>query len=388
MRLFSVLKCHCEESAGRRGNPRIPIWATIVHRGLPRRCATPRNDISNRKRFWSHVLIYLFGLSVSVSATLAAPPVELSWPTPSTAFAEGRHSDTFLQHAGSGDPASGGFGGVRSNGRQYHEGLDIRPVESRRRGEATDPVFAAMDGVVRYINPISGKSSYGRYIVIEHPNVIPAIYTLYAHLARIDDSIREGSSVSHGQTIGIMGRSATYTIPRSRAHLHFEMGLRMTDNFQSWYNRKEFGSANDHGVYNGMNLIGFDPLDFYEQYREGEVVNIEDYLADLPIVATVQIATMRRPDFLERYPSLVKLHAPMLIKGWEIGFTWNGLPVTWMALDAEAVAGMRPDEVKVIQANESLDRADRSRRLVVTRRGKLVPADDLDRVLELIFGLN
>jgi len=327
-------------------------------------------------------------MSVAVSVAIAGPRVEVSWPTPSTAFAEGKPSDTFLQHAGSGDPASGGFGGVRSNGRQFHEGLDLRPVESRRRGEATDPVFAAIDGVVSHINPISGKSSYGRYIVIEHPDVTPAIYTLYAHLAKIDDSIHEGSSVSHGQTIGIMGRSATYTIPRSRAHLHFEMGLRLTDDFQSWYDRQPFGSANEHGVYNGMNLLGFDPLDFFEQYREGRVDNIEDYLNGLPIVATVRIATMRRPDFLVRYPSLIKPHAPMLVKGWEIGFTWNGLPLQWNALDAEAIAGMRPNEVKVTQTDESLDHADQSRRLIVSRRGQLVPADDLDRVLELIFGLD
>ena len=325
--------------------------------------------------------------SALASMTIASTRVEVSWPTPSTAFVEGKSSDAFLQHAGSGDPASGGFGGVRSNGRQFHEGLDLRPVESRRRGEATDPVFAAMDGVVSHVNMVSGKSSYGRYIVLEHPDVTPAIYTLYAHLARIDGAVRVGSTVSRGQSIGIMGRSASYTIPRSRAHLHFEMGLRMTNNFQAWYDRQKFGSANDHGIYNGMNLIGFDPLDFYEQYRESRVVNIESYLDNLPIVATGRIATMRRPDFLKRYPTLVKPHGPMLIKGWEVGFTWNGLPVRWTALDAESVSGMRPNEVKVVETNESLDRADRSRRMAVSRRGHLVPSDDLERVLELLFDL-
>lgn len=371
MRAFYVRKHqrsgHCEEANGRRG--------------------TTRNDSHIRKRAWSHLLRCMIGMSLAVSA-VASTRLEISWPTPSTAFAEGKASDTFLQHAGSGDPASGGFGGVRSNGRQFHEGLDIKPVESRRRGEATDTIFAAMDGVVRHVSPIAGKSSYGRYVVLEHPSVSPAIYTLYAHLARIDDSIREGATVSRGQTLGVMGRSATYTIPRSRAHLHFEMGLRMTNDFQSWYDRQGFGSPNDHGPYNGMNLFGFDPLDFYEQHREGRVVSMANYLNSLPIVATVRVATMRRPDFLERYPSLIKTDAPMLIKGWEIGFTWNGLPVQWTALDADGVAGMRPNEVKVIDTNESLDRADRSRRMVVLRYGKLVPADDLEKVLELLFGLN
>lgn len=328
--------------------------------------------------------VFLFGVFV---CGMAAQQMELSWPTPSTAFAEGKSSDRFLQHAGSGDPASGGFGGVRNHGKKFHEGLDIKPVKPKRRGEATDPVFAAMSGVVRHISSVAGKSSYGRYIVLEHPETTPAIYTLYAHLAKIDRSLRVGSRVSTGQTLGVMGRSASYKIPRSRAHLHFEMGLRMTDEFQSWYDRQKFGSANDHGIYNGMNLLGFDPLDFYEQCRAGRVVQIQDYLASLPIVATVRIATMVRPDFLQRYPSLIKPHAPMLIRGWEIGFTWNGLPVRWKALDADAVAGMRPDEVKVVQTDESLDRADRSRRLVVSRRGKLVPADDLESVLELLFGL-
>ena len=76
--------------------------------------------------------IYFCGLACLAAA---ADRDEVSWPTPSTAFSEGKSSHTFLQHAGSGDPASGGFGGVRSQGRQFHEGLDLKPVERRRRGE-------------------------------------------------------------------------------------------------------------------------------------------------------------------------------------------------------------------------------------------------------------
>ena len=44
-------------------------------------------------------------------------------------------------------PATGGFGGVRSGGTRFHEGIDIRPVGRAKNGEATDSVFAAMTGV-------------------------------------------------------------------------------------------------------------------------------------------------------------------------------------------------------------------------------------------------
>src|SRR5215213_11223432 len=79
----------------------------------------------------------------------AAERLKLVWPTPSTAWAEGKPPSEWLQHAGSGDPESGGFGGVRSGGSQFHEGMDIKPVARDRRGEPLDEVFAAMPGVVR-----------------------------------------------------------------------------------------------------------------------------------------------------------------------------------------------------------------------------------------------
>ena len=45
---------------------------------------------------------------------IAAERLELVWPTPGTAWADGKPRETFLMHAGTGDPRSGGFGGVRS----------------------------------------------------------------------------------------------------------------------------------------------------------------------------------------------------------------------------------------------------------------------------------
>ena len=105
---------------------------------------------------------------------------------------------------------------MRSNGFQFHEGIDIKPVGRDRRGEPADQVFAAMDGVVRHVNDRAGDSNYGRYIVIEHPGATPAVYTLYAHLARVLPGIAQGAHVERGQAIAIMGHSAR-AARRSRA---------------------------------------------------------------------------------------------------------------------------------------------------------------------------
>ncbi len=319
--------------------------------------------------------------------TFADERVEFTWPTPNPAWAEGRPATEFLQHAGSGDPESGGFGGVRSGGVQFHEGVDLRAVSRDRRGEPTDAVFAAMDGVVRHVSASAGDSSYGRYIVLEHPEASPAVYTLYAHLARIAPGLHTGDRVARGQAIATMGHSSGgYVIPRDRAHLHFEIGVMVTRDFQSWYNAKKFGSANDHGVWNGMNLMGIDPLDFLRDWRTRRVDTFQEYFAQMPMAVRVRIATRRTPDFVQRYPALVKSAPPLLVAGWEIKFNWTGVPFEWTPLSDAQTAGLAANEPTVVEVNTELERRERSKTLVVMRRGRWVPARDLEMVLQQLFG--
>ena len=114
---------------------------------------------------------------------------ELVWPTPNPAFQNGEPIEAFVQPTASGKKESGLFGCVRNNGRRFHEGLDLYPVARDKRGEALDTVYAVLSGRIVYINKVAGHSSYGRYIVIEHDQESPAFYTLYAHLARINDAV-------------------------------------------------------------------------------------------------------------------------------------------------------------------------------------------------------
>ncbi|HND61070.1 MAG TPA: M23 family metallopeptidase [Opitutaceae bacterium] len=332
--------------------------------------------------------IILTYLAVTLTALAAGGRrVEFSWPTPNPAWADGRPPRDFLQHAGSGDPESGGFGGVRSGGSQFHEGIDIRCLNRDRRGEPTDPVMAAMDGVVRHINAVAGDSNYGRYIVLEHPDETPCVYTLYAHLARLAPGLREGARVTRGQVLGLMGHSSSGKIPRDRAHLHFEIGVMATRDFQSWYNSRKFGSPNEQGLWNGMNLMGIDPLDFLDQWRSRKVNTFEEYLAHLEPAVRIRLATTRVPDFVLRYPALMTRPLPAGVTGWEVTFDWTGLPFRWTPLTGTEAIGLAPGQPRVLEVNAALVRRERSRTLVAMRRGAWVVAHDLDTVLEQLFGL-
>jgi murein DD-endopeptidase MepM/ murein hydrolase activator NlpD len=316
--------------------------------------------------------------------TLAAVErMQLAWPTPNPAWEQGKPIAAFLQHAGSGDPESGGFGGVRSGGQQFHEGIDIKCLTRDRRGEPTDDVYAALDGVVRHISASAGASNYGRYIVLEHPGQSPAVYTLYAHLARVAPGLRVGQNVARGQVIATMGHSSDRPIPRDRAHLHFEIGVVVTGTFEGWYDRQKFGSRNEQGIWNGMNLIGLDPLAVFNGWRAGRINTMQDVFAQMTPAVRVRIATSRMPDFVRRYPSLLTRPLPMgPVSGWEIAFNWTGLPFAWTPLMATDVIGLPLDKPRIVDVNAEIERRERSKTLAVLRRGQWTTGKDLETVLE------
>lgn len=333
---------------------------------------------------------FLFTLLFLFSSLLAvkAARIEFVWPTPNKAWEQGKGIEAFIQPTVSGDPESGLFGGVRSGGTQFHEGLDIKCIQRDRHGEPTDPVFAAMDGVVRHVALRPGESNYGRYIVIEHPGLSPAVYTLYAHLARVEPGIRPGTTVKAGQVLGVMGHSSSGSIPRDRAHLHFEIGLRVSDNFDLWYHSKKFGSVNEQGNWNGMNLMGFDPLDFLRQWKAERVEDFQQYLDHLRPVVRVRVVTNRMPDFIQRYPTLLKKPLPTgLVGGWEVACNATGLPFAWTPLTTNEVAGRPSGDVDILSVDAAAVHSIRYKSLIKTRHGSSIPGTDLEIMLQQVFGV-
>lgn len=329
-------------------------------------------------------------VSLLAAPFVSAQRIEFAWPTPNRAWEEGRDYAAWVQPTVSGDPESGLFGCVRGHGVQFHEGLDIRAVSHDARGEPADRIFAAMDGVVRHVNPSPGNSNYGRYIVLEHPEVTPAVYTLYAHLAKIEPGLGPGVRVARGQVIALMGRSEGSTaIPKERAHLHFEIGLRLTDDFAPWYVWKRLGSPNLQGAYNGMNLMGLDPLDFLREWRRRGVDNFQEYLGRMRAVVTVRVATTRTPDFITRYPALLRKPVPLgLVAGWEVECNGTGLPFAWTPLTAAELGGQREGTARIVAADAALLRASRCKSLAkAAHGGGYTPGPDLAMMLQLVFGL-
>lgn len=317
-----------------------------------------------------------------------AQRLELAWPTPNTAWIEGKGIEAFVQPTVSGEVTSGCFGCVRSEGGQFHEGLDLFPVKRNRQGEALDSVYAIFPGVVRHVSTKAGNSSYGRYVVLEHTDVSPSVYSLYAHLASVASGLAPGRRVERGQTLGQMGRSAGgYTIPRDRAHLHLEIGVMMTRDFQSWYRARKFGSPNDHGLWNGMNLMGFDPLDFFNAFRERRIDNFEQYFSKMEPAVRFRVSTRRMPDFVDRYPSLLTKAPEGIVAGWEVAVNHTGLPFRFTPLTASELVGYSANEVRVVEFNESLLKKNRCRSLVATRRGAPRPGGDLETVIQQLFGI-
>lgn len=314
--------------------------------------------------------------------------LDLAWPTPNTAFMEGQGIGAFIQPTASGTLESGLFGGTRRGGLRFHEGIDLKPLRRDGRGEPLDAIFAVLPGVVRHINTVPGNSNYGRYVVLEHTGTVPAVYSLYAHLGAVQAGLRVGGVVARGQRLGTMGRSSdVIAIPRERAHLHFELGVRLTDNFQRWYDAQKFGSKNSHGLWNGMNLAGFDPLDFFRRWRAGVASDFREYFSQMKPAVRVRYVTRAVPDFVRRYPALLtRALPPGGVGGWEISFTGACIPYAWTPLSEVDVLGDTSREARVVARDEAILKAWRCKSLVLMQRGVPTPGRDLRTTLALLFG--
>ena len=320
-----------------------------------------------RRRLW--LLCWLGALSA------VAQPFQ--FPTANHALYEKGGEEKFFAGTVGKSWTSGCFGCVRSDGWQMHEGLDIRSLLRDKRGEPTDPVLATADGTVVYLNLKPSLSNYGNYLVLRHAIDGLEIDSLYAHLREIRPGLGVGQAVKAGEPLATMGRTTNTRegISRDRAHVHFELNLFVNDHFPEWFRKSSPTERNDHGQWNGQNLVGIDPREILllEQI-EGSKFSLLNYLRNQTELCRVLVRATNFP-WLKRYAALVRPNPRAAREGtaaYEIALNYNALAFELIPRAASELPSP-PGRVRerprfqLLSVNEAEERRNPCRRLVVKR---------------------
>ncbi len=282
---------------------------------------------------------------------------------------------------------TGSFGCVRTDGRQMHEGINIRCLQRDRHGEPTDPVMATADGTVVYFNPKPSLSNYGKYVVVRHIIEGIEIYSLYAHLSEIRPGLKTGQPVKAGEVIATMGRTSNTgeTITKDRAHVHFELNLFVNEGFSGWYKKNFPSQRNDHGIWNGYNLNGLDPREILlAEHNPVIKFSLLNFIRGQTELCRVFVRSTNFP-YLKRYAALV-LPNPKAEKagvaGYEISLNYNGVAFALMPRAASEIPGQA--RFQLLSVNEKEEKANPCRHLVVWRGSRWQLTDSGIRELELL----
>ncbi|MDE2731641.1 MAG: M23 family metallopeptidase [Bacteroidota bacterium] len=305
---------------------------------------------------WLGWLAFLLLLVPPSSAQDPDASIRIELPTDNRAIFEGNGPAFYQRTArreepGVAPPWSGGRYGFVRNVRhtsqgvvysRFHEGIDIKPLRRSASGEPLDEVRSIDAGEVVYVNNISARSNYGRYVVVEHWWGGSPYYSLYAHLKAAQ--VEAGDWVARGQTIAQMGYTGR-GINRTRAHLHLEINLRVSQSFQAWYDKHFSGRVpNYHGLYNGLNLTGMDLAELYLSLEEDSTLSIPEFVSRSRPFFEVRVPGGAMLDILWRYPWLCPeldnwsyMYGPVpdLGSSWIITFAQSGLPLRIESSDAE-----------------------------------------------------
>ena len=207
---------------------------------------------------------------------------------------------------------------------RFHEGIDIRPLHRDAHGEPLDEVRAIADGKVVHVNSVPGYSNYGKYIVIEHRWGGSNYYSLYGHLSSL--GVQTGEMVKRSQRIAVMGYTGT-GLNRERAHLHLELNLIFSHEFDSWYNTFFRNDPNHNGIYNGMNLAGLDIARLYLALHKNPSLTIPEFLGREEIFYKVMVPKSRNFELARFYPWMLTTGSRNEKSSWEVSFAQSGVPL-------------------------------------------------------------
>ena len=287
--------------------------------------------------------LVLLGLS-SVSPLWAIDRIAWRLPTENDELFRNQNS-RFFQPTISRRLISGMFGFVRTSEPEparlfehFHKGIDIRALHRDARGEPTDVVRASAGGEVVRVNPDEKISDYGKQVILRHDWGGQPVYTIYGHLASI--AVEVGQKVEAGDPLGIMGWTGP-GLSRDRAHLHFEITFQINGKFADWVESQKPGrlwQPNRHGEWNGLNLMGIDPVPLLLASAAGNSLSWPEVREKQPGGFRVRVPELReKPSWTD----LVEVEEAKEGKGgslgWEIEMTPWGLPLRMKGVEEAVV---------------------------------------------------
>jgi murein DD-endopeptidase MepM/ murein hydrolase activator NlpD len=207
---------------------------------------------------------------------------------------------------------------------RFHEGIDIRPLQRDERGEPIDPVRAIAAGVVVHTNLVPGFSNYGKYVVVEHRWDGCSYYSLYGHLSSIQ--VHVGQLVQQRDQLGVMGHTGE-GLNQARAHLHLELNLMLSRQFESWHDSLFKTDPNHHGIYNGINLMGIDIARLFLALRNRPSLTIPEFLSEEETLYRVLLPYSGHFDLPRFYPWMLAQKNAEKPVSWEVSFNRAGVPL-------------------------------------------------------------
>jgi murein DD-endopeptidase MepM/ murein hydrolase activator NlpD len=279
-----------------------------------------------------------FLVALTAIRTAAAEPLNLVLPTDNDALLRGdgpafyQYIDRDYQGEKSTPWEGGRYGFVRnpmqtSAGIIYtrmHEGVDIKPLQRDASGEPLDPVRAIAPGVVVHVSQAAGLSNYGRYVVVEHRFDGCKYYSLYGHLSTI--AVRPGQHVQARDQLGVMGHTGE-GLDQARAHVHLELNLMLSREFEGWHAASFKNDPNHHGLYNGLNLVGIDIARLYLALQKRPGLTIPEFLAEEETLYRVLVPPAKHFDLPKFYPWMLSETPAGNPPSWEISFNRAGVPL-------------------------------------------------------------
>src|SRR3954464_5636608 len=291
--------------------------------------------------------LFLFA-ALAVVPTASGEPLNIVLPTDNDALLRGdgpafyQFIDRDYQGEKSTPWEGGRYGFVRnpketSSGIIYtrlHEGIDIKPLRRDASGEPLDAVRAIAPGVVVHASQTAGWSNYGRYVVVEHRFDGCKYYSLYGHLSSV--AVRPGQHVQQRDQLGVMGHTGE-GLNQARAHVHLELNLMLSREFEAWHAASFKNDPNHHGLYNGLNLVGIDIARLYLALQKRPNLTIPEFLAEEETLYRVLVPRSHNFDLAKFYPWMVQQSGEGGAAGWEVSFNRAGVPLKIQA-SAKAVA--------------------------------------------------